>query len=227
MTTFYVLMPRWSWSLPPPAAPTSPSCSHPSSLSIAVESPSRRHLPSSCRCTVHHHQGAIASSIAFALCRPLLSSCRRAIHCRSLPSSPLPLRCRRAVHCHVHCHWVVAIALSIAVLAVKPSIAIKLLLHCPPSIASQRPLPLRCQSPLSHPLPSSRPSPLRPQSPSLVRLVVVYPLVTPTPPISEVNKRMFFLLVGSTNSTICNWWGLKYIKVLSFVRFTNICFLWG
>ena len=35
----------------------------------------------------------------------------------------------------------------------------------------------------------------------------------------EVNKQTFFLfLVGSTNSTICNWQGLKYITVLSFVR---------
>ncbi len=192
MTTFYVLMPRWPLSLPPPAAPTLPSCSHPSSLSIAVELPSRRHLPSSCRCTVHCHWGAIAPSIVFAPRSPLLSSCHRAVHCCSLPSSRLPSRCRRAIHRHVHRHWVVAIALSIAVLAIKPSIAVKLLLHRPPSIASQRPLPLHCQLLSSRPLPSSRPSPSRPQSPSLVRLVVVSPLVTPMPPISEVNKRMFF-----------------------------------
>ncbi len=40
----------------------------------------------------------------------------------------------------------------------------------------------------------------------------------------EVNKRMFFLIVGSTNSTIHNWWGLKYIKVSSFVWLTNYVF---
>ena len=32
-------------------------------------------------------------------------------------------------------------------------------------------------------------------------------------PISEVNNALVFLLVGSTNSTIRNWWGLKYMKV--------------
>ncbi len=196
MTTFYVLMPRWPLLLPLLAAPTLLSRLHPSSLSIAIKLPSRHHLPSSCHCTVHRRWGAIAPSIAFAPRHPLLSSCRCAVHRRSSPSSPLPLRRHCTVHCPVNCHWVVAIALSIVVLAIEPSIAIKLLLHHPPSIASQRPLPLHCQLPLSHPLPSSRPSRSRPQSPSLVQLVVVSPLVTPMPPISEVNKRMFFSFSG-------------------------------
>jgi hypothetical protein len=134
MTTFYVLMPRWPLSLPPPAAPTLPSRSHPSSLSIAVKFPSRRHLPSSCRDTVHRHRGAIAPSIAFAPPCPLLSSCCHAVHCRSLPSSPLPLRCR----CFVHCR----------------SIAIELLpLHCPLlSLPLSHPSPLNCCCTVHRPL---------------------------------------------------------------------------
>ena len=63
MTKFYVLMQHWPLSLPPPAAPTSPSCLRCSSLSIAFESPSRHPLPSSWRCVVHHRQAAIAPSI--------------------------------------------------------------------------------------------------------------------------------------------------------------------
>jgi hypothetical protein len=63
MTTFYVLMPRWPLSLPPPAAPTLPTHSRRSSLSIAIESPSRHPSPSSWRCVVHHRQVAIAPFI--------------------------------------------------------------------------------------------------------------------------------------------------------------------
>jgi hypothetical protein len=57
------LMPLWPLSLPPPAAPTSPSRSRHSSWSIAIESPSRHPSPSSWRCAVHHRQVAIVPTI--------------------------------------------------------------------------------------------------------------------------------------------------------------------
>jgi len=48
-------MPRWCLSLPMPAAPTSPLRLHHSSLPIAVDSPSRHPLMSSCSRAVHRH----------------------------------------------------------------------------------------------------------------------------------------------------------------------------
>ncbi len=104
---------------------------------------------------------------------------------------PSPLSCR---HCAVHCcpcrravyRCRIAVApstvhrqpASIAIalsIPVKPSIAIKPSIAVAPLIAVS--CPAGCCVASRH----------------------------TNPPISEVNKRMFFLLVGSTNSTICNW----------------------
>ena len=88
-------MPHWRFSLPPPAAPTSPLRLHRSSSPIAVGSPSHRPLMLSCsravhrypspsitvhRHAVHHRQVAIAPSLSVHH------------HCNRSPS-PSRLRC--------------------------------------------------------------------------------------------------------------------------------------
>jgi len=113
-------MPRWRLSLPLPAAPTLPSRLHCSSSPIAIDSPSRRPLMSSCsravhrhplssitvHChTVHHRQVAIAPSLSVhhhcdRSPSPSRSCCPSPYITIKEPSRhPLPSRSRRAVHC--------------------------------------------------------------------------------------------------------------------------------
>jgi hypothetical protein len=167
MTTFSVLMPHWPLSLPSPAVPTLPSLSRRSSSSIAIESPSRRPSPSSCRRAVHHCQVAITPSIVVhhrCACGPsLLCSCRSSssIPVKSLPSIPSSLSGRCAAH-----QRRVAVASSIAVN--EPSIAVhcRQSVHCCPPVAATPYISVESiavKSPSRRLLPSiaiHRPSPL-------------------------------------------------------------------
>ena len=106
-------MPRWRLSLPPPAAPISPSRLHRSLSPIAVDLPS---------------------------CRPLMSSCSRAVHCHPSPSI--------TVHRHAVHHRQVAIAPSLSAHH-----------HCDRSPSPSR---SRCPSPyITIKEPSRHPSPSR------------------------------------------------------------------
>ncbi len=177
-------------------------------LFIAVEEPLRRPLP--LPHAIHCFQVAVAPSIA--------------VH-------------RRQVHCRC-----VAVAPSITV-----SIAIELLPFCCPllSLPSSHLSPSNCCCTVHRPSPASihchcavnchwavhlRQAVHR--RCALNRRLSSGWLLCPLSshqhlPLVRSTNVCFFLLVGSTNSTICNWWGLKYIMVSSFVRFTNVCFLWG
>jgi len=175
MTTFYVLMPRWRLSLPPPAAPTSPSRSRRSSSSIAIESPLCRPLPSSCRRVVHHRQVAITLSIVIhhhCTCGLLPLRSRyssSSIPVKSLSSipspsivvesiavewpsrSPLPLSCRHIVHHRqvaiaVHCRQSVHCCPPVAV---TPSNAIESIAVKSPTLCPLPSIAIHCPLPLS------------------------------------------------------------------------------
>jgi len=160
---------------------------------------SQRTSPSKSRRAIHCRQGAVAPSIAVAPRRPspsrsrpslsirlLLSSRRCSVHC-----CPSLLSCRRAVHrrCTAPSNTVKSpsrrplpsIAVAITVHHHSPPIAVESQLFrsllsspssrcCPPSITGQCLSPLRCQSL------------------SLIRLVVAFPLVTPTPPVHRLRS---------------------------------------
>ena len=143
-------MPRWRLSLPPPAAPISPSRLHRSSSPIAVNSPSRGPLMSSCSRAVHHHpspsitvhrhavhhrQVAIAPSLSVNHhCdrSPLPSRyrCPSPYIAIKMPSRhPSPSTSRRAVHCRcaIHCRRAApSITVEEPSIAVNPSTAFKL-----------------------------------------------------------------------------------------------------
>ena len=135
---------HWHLSLPLPAAPTLPSRLHCSSSPIAVDSPSRRPLMSSCsravhrhplpsitvhRHTVHHRQIAIAPSLSIHHhCNrspsPSRSCCPSEYIAIKEPSRhPLPSRSRRAVHCR---RATPSITIEEPSIAVNPSTAFKL-----------------------------------------------------------------------------------------------------
>ena len=136
-------------------------------LSIAVELPSRHPLPSRSLWAIHCHR--TAPSI-------IVEETSVAIHYHILPSNALnpsiavELPSRRPSQSTAHRRWD-AVVSSIAVLAIKSSIAVELPTCHPLSIAVQRPSPSRfqllsfCQLQLSHP------SLLRPQSLSLNHVV--------------------------------------------------------
>ena len=160
-------MPRWRLSLPLPAAPTSPSRLHRSSSPIAVDSPSRRPLMSSCsravhrhpspsvtvhRHAVHHRQVAIALSLSLhhhcdRSPLPSRSRCPSPYIAIKEPSRhPSPSTSRHAVHCRRAAPSITVEELSIAV---NSSTAFKL-----PSL---RPLmPIAVESPLCRPSSSHR-----------------------------------------------------------------------
>ena len=113
-------MPHWRLSLPPPAAPTLPSPLHRSSSPIAVDSPSRRPLISSCSRPVHRHP-----SPSITVHRHTVHHCQVAIapslsvhhHCdRQSQSIAVTLVLSLTVHRHQR-----AIAPSIAVKEPSPS----------------------------------------------------------------------------------------------------------
>jgi hypothetical protein len=100
-------MPRWPLLLPRPAVSTSPSRSRRSSLSVVVESPSRRPSLSSCRRAVHRRSAAPSITVNLPSRRPslpiavVLSVHRlraRAVPCRQGANArhPSPSRSRRA-----------------------------------------------------------------------------------------------------------------------------------
>ena len=114
--------------LPPPAVSTSPSRSRRSSLSIVVESPSRRPSPSSCRRAVHRRSATPSITVNSPSRRPsppiavVLSVHRR--RARAVPRRrgavarrPSPLRSRCTVHCRRG-----AIAPSLAVEELSPAV---------------------------------------------------------------------------------------------------------
>ena len=151
-------MPRWRLSLPPPAAPISPSRLHRSSSPIAVNSPSRGPLMSSCSRAVHHHPSPSITVHRHAVhhrqvaIAPSLSVHH---HCNRSPSTsrsrclspyititepsrhPSPPRSRRAIHC---CRAAPSLTVEEPSIAVNPSTAFKSPLHRPLlSIAVQSP----------------------------------------------------------------------------------------
>ena len=159
-------MPRWRLSLPLPAAPTLPSRLHRSSSPIAVDSPSRRPLMSSCslavhrhpspsitdhRHAVHHRQVTIAPSLSVHhhCDRSPSPSCSRCpspyIAIKEPSRHPSPSRSRRAVHCRCAAPSITAEEPSIAV---NPSTPFKSPSLCPLlSIAVESP---SCRPSSSH-----------------------------------------------------------------------------
>ena len=129
-------MPRWRLSLPPPAAPTTPSRLHRSSLPIAVDSPSKslnvelqscRPLPS---IAVHHRPSP---------CRPSLPSRHHTILIRPLSLQSQSIAIALALSLTVHHHQ----------RAVAPSIAVNEQSLCPYAVAPHRPSPSRSHPSLS------------------------------------------------------------------------------
>ena len=142
-------MPRWPLSLPPPAAPTSPSRLHRSLLPIAVDSPSHHPLMTSCSRAVHrrpspaitvhrhaipHRQVAVTPSLSIyhhCDCSPSPSRLRRpspSIATKEPSRHPLPSRSHRAIHCHCAAPSITVEEPSIAV---NPSTAFKSPSLCP------------------------------------------------------------------------------------------------
>ena len=154
-------MPCWPLSLPPPAAPTSPSHLHRSLLPIAVnldgELQSRSPSPAFAGHHVHHHaiphrQVAITPSLSIyhhCDCSPSPSRLRRpspSIATKEPSRHPLPSRSRSAVHC---CRAAPSITVEEPSIAVNPSTAFKSL--------SLRPLmPIAVESLLCRPSSSHR-----------------------------------------------------------------------
>jgi len=186
-------MPRWHLSLPLPVAPTSPSRLHCSSSPIAVDSPSRHPLMSSCSRAIHchpspsitvhchaahHRQVAIARQVDIT---PSLSDHH---HCDCSPSPshsccPSPYIAIKEPSRHPLPSIAVAPRRRSPSRS-RPSLSIRLLLsscrrsvHCCPSLLSRRRAVHRhrtapsitVKSPLRHPLPSIT----RSRCPSLYR----------------------------------------------------------
>ncbi len=152
-------------------------------------------LPLRSHCTVHYLCPAPSIAFKSPSHRPLPFIAVKSIAVASPSRRPLPcpspLSCH---HCAVHCcscHRAIycrQIAVAPSTVHRQPaSIAIALSIAVEPSIAVKPSIAVAPSISVSHPAGCCAPS--RHTNASH----------------SEVNKRMFFLLVGSTNSTICNW----------------------